>query len=161
MNTTLALEPIEKASIDELRGLQLKRLKSTLSHAYANSPVYRRKFDLAGVHPDDCKSLADLALMLVYHRLAQVLSGNAVADASNAPGFLSEAEVIQRYAEVSGRDLTHFGFYLGLGAYKLAAILEGIHFRYLQGQTVGEGFDRIGEAIHPLLETGLAAIKEN
>ncbi|MBX3589142.1 MAG: phenylacetate--CoA ligase [Ramlibacter sp.] len=56
-----ALEPIEKASIDELRGLQLKRLRATLRHAYANSPVYRAKFDAAGVHPDDCRTLADLA----------------------------------------------------------------------------------------------------
>jgi phenylacetate-CoA ligase len=55
------LEPIEKAGIDELRGLQLKRLKATLHHVYANSPVYRRKFDQAGVHPQDCRSLADLA----------------------------------------------------------------------------------------------------
>ena len=55
------LEPIEKAGIDELRGLQLKRLKATLRHAYDNSPVYRAKFDAAGVHPDDCGSLADLA----------------------------------------------------------------------------------------------------
>jgi phenylacetate-CoA ligase len=55
------LEPIEKASIDELRSLQLKRLQQTLQHAYANSPVYRAKFDAAGVHPDDCKSLADIA----------------------------------------------------------------------------------------------------
>jgi phenylacetate-CoA ligase len=55
------LEPIEKASIDELRSLQLKRLQQTLQHAYANSPVYRAKFDAAGVHPDDCRSLADLA----------------------------------------------------------------------------------------------------
>jgi phenylacetate-CoA ligase len=55
------LEPIEKASIDELRGLQLKRLQATLRHAYTNSPVYRAKFDEAGVHPDDCKSLSDLA----------------------------------------------------------------------------------------------------
>ncbi|MGE0333070.1 MAG: phenylacetate--CoA ligase PaaK [Ramlibacter sp.] len=55
------LEPIEKASIDELRGLQLKRLRATLRHAYANSPVYRAKFDAAGVHPDDCRTLADLA----------------------------------------------------------------------------------------------------
>ncbi len=60
-SSAFALEPIEKASIDELRGLQLKRLKSTLHHAYANSPVYRAKFDAAGVHPSDCKSLADLA----------------------------------------------------------------------------------------------------
>jgi phenylacetate-CoA ligase len=55
------LEPIEKASIDEMRSLQLKRLQQTLQHAYANSPVYRAKFDAAGVHPDDCKTLADMA----------------------------------------------------------------------------------------------------
>jgi phenylacetate-CoA ligase len=55
------LEPIEKASIDELRSLQLKRLQSTLQHAYTNSPVYRAKFDAAGVHPSDCKNLGDLA----------------------------------------------------------------------------------------------------
>jgi phenylacetate-CoA ligase len=55
------LEPIEKASIDELRTLQLKRLKATLAHAYANSPVYKAKYDAAGVHPDDLKSLSDLA----------------------------------------------------------------------------------------------------
>lgn len=58
---TLPLEPIEKASVDELRALQLKRLQATLRHAYQNSPVYRAKFDAAGVHPDDCRSLADLA----------------------------------------------------------------------------------------------------
>ena len=55
------LEPIEKASTDELRALQLKRLQATLHHAYANSPAYRAKFDASGVHPSDCKSLADLA----------------------------------------------------------------------------------------------------
>jgi phenylacetate-CoA ligase len=54
------LEPIEKAGLDELRTLQQKRLKATLQHAYANSPVYRRKFDAAGVHPEDCHSLDDL-----------------------------------------------------------------------------------------------------
>ena len=59
--SSFPLEPIEKASIDELRALQLKRLRSTLQHAYANSSVYRTKFHAAGVHPDDCKSLSDLA----------------------------------------------------------------------------------------------------
>ncbi|MBK7654829.1 MAG: phenylacetate--CoA ligase [Betaproteobacteria bacterium] len=58
---SFALDPIEKASVDELRALQLKRLKATLNHAYANSPVYRARFDAVGVHPDDCRSLADLA----------------------------------------------------------------------------------------------------
>ncbi len=55
------LEPIERASLDELRALQLTRLKATLQHAYANSPAYRVKFNAAGVRPDDCCTLADLA----------------------------------------------------------------------------------------------------
>ncbi len=61
MSHTLSLEPIERASVDELRALQLQRLRWSLRHAYDNSPVYRRKFDAAGVHPDDCRNLADLA----------------------------------------------------------------------------------------------------
>jgi phenylacetate-CoA ligase len=61
MSKTFALEPIEKASQDELQALQLRRLQATLRHAYQHSPVYRTKFDAAGVHPDDCRSLADLA----------------------------------------------------------------------------------------------------
>ncbi|WP_410621429.1 phenylacetate--CoA ligase PaaK [Amycolatopsis sp. cmx-8-4] len=48
-------------SADELAALQLERLQWTLRHAYANVPAYTRKFDDAGVHPDDCKELADLA----------------------------------------------------------------------------------------------------
>ncbi|AOJ00828.1 phenylacetate--CoA ligase [Burkholderia mayonis] len=60
MATSLPLEPIERASRDELLALQLERLKWSLAHAYENSPVYRRKFDAAGVHPSDLKTLADL-----------------------------------------------------------------------------------------------------
>ena len=52
------LDAIETASVDELRNLQLKRLKKTIHHAYNNSPVYKKKFDDHGVHPDDLKSLA-------------------------------------------------------------------------------------------------------
>ncbi|KAG0162653.1 hypothetical protein DFQ28_011534 [Apophysomyces sp. BC1034] len=61
MSTTLPLEPIEKVSRDELQALQLERLKKTLAHAYAHSPVYPRKFDEAGIHPDDFKTLSDLS----------------------------------------------------------------------------------------------------
>jgi phenylacetate-CoA ligase len=61
MNTPLPLDPIETASRDELAALQLERLKWSLTHAYENSPVYRRKFDEAGVHPGDVTTLADLA----------------------------------------------------------------------------------------------------
>jgi phenylacetate-CoA ligase len=59
--TDLPLDPIETASRDELAALQLERLKWSLNHAYENSPVYRRKFDEAGVHPSEVKTLADLA----------------------------------------------------------------------------------------------------
>jgi phenylacetate-CoA ligase len=55
------LEPIERASRDELQALQLERMKWTLKHAYDNVPHYRAAFDAAGVHPDDLKALADLA----------------------------------------------------------------------------------------------------
>ena len=56
-----SLDPIEIASIDEIRSLQLDRLKWSLRHAYENVPMYRERFDKAGVHPDDLKSLCDLA----------------------------------------------------------------------------------------------------
>ena len=55
------LEPIETASVDELRSLQLERLRWSLRHAYENVPHYRRAFDDLGVHPEDCKDLTDLA----------------------------------------------------------------------------------------------------
>ena len=55
------LEPIETASVDELRALQLDRLRWTVRHAYDNVPHYRAAFDAAGVHPDDVRELADLA----------------------------------------------------------------------------------------------------
>ncbi len=55
------IEPIEKAGVDELRALQLKRLRWSLQHAYEKVPHYRNAFDAAGVRPGDLKDLADLA----------------------------------------------------------------------------------------------------
>jgi phenylacetate-CoA ligase len=55
------LDPAERMGGDELRERQLTRLQWTLRHAYENVPHYRQAFDAAGVHPDDCRELADLA----------------------------------------------------------------------------------------------------
>ncbi|MGF6589925.1 phenylacetate--CoA ligase PaaK [Pseudomonas sp. 2835] len=55
------LDPLETASIDELRQHQLQRLRWSLSHAYQNVPMYRQRFDELRVHPDDIRSLDDLA----------------------------------------------------------------------------------------------------
>jgi len=54
------IDPIEFASRDEIEALQLSRLKWTLTHAYENVPMYRKKFDAVGVHPDDFKQLSDI-----------------------------------------------------------------------------------------------------
>jgi phenylacetate-CoA ligase len=61
MSSRFPLEPIETASVDALRALQLERLRWSLSHAYENVAHYRRKFDDAGAHPSDLKTLSDIA----------------------------------------------------------------------------------------------------
>ncbi|TVZ01702.1 phosphotransferase family protein [Trebonia kvetii] len=103
--------------------------------------------------------LTDLGLLVVYQRMDRLHEGPM---ASEAPGYPSETEILDRYAEASGRDLSDLGFYIALGSFKLAVILEGIHYRYVHGQTVGDGFERIGSQVEPLVVSGLAAIrKEN
>ncbi len=58
---TFALDPIETASSDELQALQLTRMRASLQRAYDKVAHYKNKFDAHGVHPDDLKTLADLA----------------------------------------------------------------------------------------------------
>ena len=55
------LEPIEKAGEDELRALQLERLRWTLNHTFTNVAPFRKKCEDRGVHPDDLKALSDLS----------------------------------------------------------------------------------------------------
>jgi phenylacetate-CoA ligase len=62
------LDPIEIASRDEISALQLERMQWSLRHAYDNVPMYKARFDEAGVHPDDLKSLADLAKFPFTHK---------------------------------------------------------------------------------------------
>lgn len=100
----------------------------------------------------------DLALLLVYDQIAAIAGGALVADVSRAPGYPSPQQHLTRYAATSGRDLGDMGFHLGLAFFKLAVILEGIHYRFLQGATVGEGFDQIGAGFDPLISAGLDAL---
>ena len=59
-----------------------------------------------------------------------------------------------RYAKRSGRDLGDLRWYLGFAAFKVAVILEGVHYRYAHGQTVGEGFETVGAMVEPLVKQG-------
>lgn len=106
--------------------------------------------------------LTDLALLLVYDRVAETVPELGVSDASTAPGYPSADEIVVGYARARGLDADALTgaleFHLGLAHYKLAAILEGIHHRFSAGQTVGGGFEHIGEAVEPLLAAGLRAV---
>ena len=106
--------------------------------------------------------LTDVAILLAYQQMGEFSGGTnqaAVTDAPLAPGYLPRDEVIERYAAATGRDLSHLGFHLGLAFFKLAVILEGIHYRHAHGQTVGTGFDGIGDMIVPLIDAGRVAIR--
>lgn len=99
--------------------------------------------------------LTDLALLLVYGRLPNLPGTEGLPDVSTAPGYPAEADLLSCYAVASGRDLQSMTFYLGLACFKLAAILEGIHYRHARGQTVGDGFATVGAAVPGLLEAGI------
>ncbi|WP_430333591.1 phosphotransferase family protein [Rhodococcus sp. ACT016] len=100
--------------------------------------------------------ITDLALLLVYHRLAEICESDIVADASNAPGFLTRDEILDVYVRSGGTEPRDgFGFHLGLAYFKLAVILEGIHYRYINRHTVGDGFSAVGDVVGPLVEAGI------
>ena len=72
-------------------------------------------------------------------------------DGTTSPGFLTRAEFAAGYARRTGRDISRIGYYVAFGYVKLAVVLEGIHARYLQHQTVGEGFEQEGQAVPTLV----------
>lgn len=106
--------------------------------------------------------LTDVAVLLAYQQLAESVKPTGivkavVTDAPLAPGYISRDDLLERYHTASGRDVSDLGFHLALGFFKLAVILEGIHYRHTHGQTLGSGFDGIGDLIHPLIDAGLHA----
>jgi aminoglycoside phosphotransferase (APT) family kinase protein len=101
--------------------------------------------------------LADVGLFVVYtsgRRGDDIITG----DVTSAPGFPPTEDLIARYAERTGIDVSTLDWYVGLNCFKLAVVLEGIHYRFTQGQTVGAGFDQIGERVPGLVAEGLAAL---
>ncbi len=99
--------------------------------------------------------LADLGLYLLYWARDEAQTGNVGATISPEAGFLTRDDVVERYAKLSGRDVSQLDFYEALAAYKLAIILEGIHARYLMGKTVGDGFQHIGALVEVMVQGAL------
>jgi len=96
--------------------------------------------------------LADVGLLLVYWSEPGDDFMPLFAPATIAPGFISRDEVRARYAERSGRDLTEIDFYVALGYWKLAIILEGVYARYAAGQygKTDEGFEEFARIVERL-----------
>lgn len=107
--------------------------------------------------------LADLGLTLTYWAdsgdadRAQVPVGATV---TAAPGFWSGGRFAARYAELTGTDTGDIAYYVAFGHFKLAVVLEGIHARYLQNATVGEGFESIGGSVPSLVERANRVLDE-
>ncbi|MBF6599459.1 MAG: phosphotransferase family protein [Dehalococcoidia bacterium] len=102
--------------------------------------------------------LTDVGLLYMYWAAddgpvgTQGISGSVTALA----GFMRRNEAMQRYAERSGRDIGQLDFYIVLAYFKLAVIVEGIYARFLEGGTVGSGFEATGVQAKNLARTGLA-----
>ncbi|HVN13256.1 MAG TPA: phosphotransferase family protein, partial [Kineosporiaceae bacterium] len=102
--------------------------------------------------------LADLGLLVAYWDGLGASDDPVVAPIGPAAGLPAASALVARYAERSGRDISALAWYVAFGYFKILVILEGIHYRYMHGQTVGEGFDRIGEIVPGLVDEGRAAL---
>jgi aminoglycoside phosphotransferase (APT) family kinase protein len=103
--------------------------------------------------------LTDLGLLVMYSVPLEVPE-SPVSTTASAPGHPTPAELIERYAARSGRDVSAVSWYTAFAWFKLAVILEGIHYRYTLGQTVGRGFDRIGELVPVFIHHGTTTLQE-
>ena len=101
--------------------------------------------------------LTDVGLLVVYQTLSAEDDG-VMPRMSPADGFPTADELVARYGANSDRDLSDLDWYVALGYFKLAVISEGIHNRYLQGKTVGEGFSHFGDSVPRLLDTALLTL---
>jgi len=156
-----ALEPIEKAPLADLKKLQLQRLRWTLQHAYDNVPHYRGKFDAAGVKPEDCRSLADLArfpfttkadlretypfgmFAVPMDRIVRIHASSGTTGKPTVVGY--SAKDIDTWASVMARSIRAAGARPG----------DKVHIAYGYGLFTGGlgahyGAERLGLAVIPL-----------
>jgi aminoglycoside phosphotransferase (APT) family kinase protein len=102
--------------------------------------------------------LVDLGMFALYWDIARLpgaFRGVVPSAVDQSAGYPEIDELVDVYAQRAGIGTPDLGWYRAFAAYKLAVILEGIHYRYQAGDTVGEGFDHIGDLVEPLARQGL------
>jgi aminoglycoside phosphotransferase (APT) family kinase protein len=106
--------------------------------------------------------LVDVGLLLVYWTQADddTTSGSGLPGVTSLPGFPTRAEVLERYAARSGRDVSALPWYTAYGAFKLAVILEGIAMRVRGGSMLGDGFEGVADRVPVLVEMGRSALAD-
>ncbi|MGH9047191.1 MAG: phosphotransferase family protein [Acidimicrobiales bacterium] len=99
--------------------------------------------------------MADLGLLTVYWNDRDEEQAGIGVSATTAPGMASRKQIFDRYAEVSGRDLSALPFFTAFGYWKLACIMQGVYARYLGGAGGGDsgGFDGYPESVRRLATT--------
>lgn len=106
----------------------------------------------------------DLALTLLYAERAPAWRGDDTAGlpAVAVPGHPSVPDMVQRYSSRAGRDVPDLRWYSAFARFKLAAIMQGVHHRYLQGSYGSqEGFTGMGDAVAPLIADALSILRES
>jgi aminoglycoside phosphotransferase (APT) family kinase protein len=96
--------------------------------------------------------MADLGLLMVYWTGPDDDAGANNFATTTAPGFLNRQQLAQRYAQVSGRDISHLDFYVSFAYWKLACIIEGVYARYISG-AMGEHDPEAFDAFKTQVET--------
>ena len=98
--------------------------------------------------------LADLGLTLCYWAWATApeFASETLGALTSQPGWYTRDQFVDRYAEQTGRDLTHIGYYEVLGIFKLAVILQQIYYRFRRGQTNDVRFQHFDKRVHSLVE---------
>lgn len=110
--------------------------------------------------------IADLAITLVYWSQADDVRRSSLPVAqhvTSGPGFWTREQIVHAYTAITGFDVSHLDFCVALACYKLAVIMESIHFRNLAGQQLGAAADRgedMGRATEVLAEVGLAVTRD-
>jgi aminoglycoside phosphotransferase (APT) family kinase protein len=103
--------------------------------------------------------LTDVGMLLLYWEM--LVSGQGMFGTVPVGAEFPRREVLLgAYAAAGGAELDHLSWYLAFATFKLAVISEGIHYRYRAGQTVGAGFERIGEAVPVLVDRGHTILNE-
>ena len=106
--------------------------------------------------------LADIGLLLVYSPDQGVASTTGLPSPTALEGFPSQAEMLARYAEISGRDLSGIDYYVAFGYWKLACIIEGVYARYVGGAMGDRGdassFDYFGQQVIAVAEQARQAM---